>query len=152
MAYESVHVVCFGNELHADDGFGPAVHSLLQGLTLPKHVHLFRADISGLSAINCFDNCRHAIVVDALRGYGPAGSLHHLETSQAAVEAAPGSHGAGVGSLLKLLPLTLAQPPSISLLGAEVAHIESFSPGLSEAVADAVPRAGALLMEQLSHV
>ena len=34
MACERIHVICFGNELHGDDGFGPAVHARLADLTV----------------------------------------------------------------------------------------------------------------------
>ena len=78
-APRSIHVICFGNELHGDDGFGPAVHARLAVGPLPAGVRLMRADIAGLAAIGCFEGCGQAIVVDALRGFGPAGSLHALD-------------------------------------------------------------------------
>jgi len=45
MGSERVHVICFGNELHGDDGFGPAVHAHLAAAPLPAHVRLMRAEI-----------------------------------------------------------------------------------------------------------
>ena len=50
LAPRSIHVICFGNELHGDDGFGPAVHARLAAAPLPGHVRLLRADIAGLVA------------------------------------------------------------------------------------------------------
>ena len=88
MGYERIHVICFGNELHGDDGFGPAVHAHLAAAPLPAHVRLMRADIAGLAAIGCFEGCAQAIVVDALRGFGPAGSLHALDPADFAADAA----------------------------------------------------------------
>jgi hypothetical protein len=65
-------------------------------------VRLLRADIAGLAAIGCFEGCGQAIVVDALRGFGPAGSLHALDPADFAADAAraeapAGFHGAGLG-------------------------------------------------------
>ena len=40
MACERIHVICFGNELHGDDGFGPAVHARLAAAPVPEHVRL----------------------------------------------------------------------------------------------------------------
>lgn len=152
MASEPLHIVCFGNELHGDDGFGPAVHARLAATALPADVRLMRADLAGLAAIGCFDGCRAAIVVDAIRGFGPPGSLHELDATAiaagAADEADSGFHGAGVGSLLRLLPAALERVPPIRLVGAEIAHLAAFSPGLSAPVAAAVEQATARIRER----
>ena len=140
------HLLCFGNELHGDDGFGPAVHTCLAAAPLPAHVRLLRADIAGLAAINCFEGCGQAIVVDALRGFGPAGSLHALDPADFAADAAraeapAGFHGAGLGALLQLLPAALDRLPQIRLIGVEAARVAPFSPGLSASVAARVGEA-----------
>lgn len=139
MASERIHIVCFGNELHGDDGLGPAVHALLSQAPLPEGVRLMRADVAGLSAIACFENCDRVIIVDALRGHGPAGTLHQLDAlplAEAAArdEAPAGFHGAGVGALLSLLPVTLDALPRMVLLGVEILAIRPFRPGLSAPV------------------
>ena len=152
MASERIHVICFGNELHGDDGFGPAVHARLAAGPLPGHVRLLRADIAGLAAIGCFEDCGRAIVVDALRGFGPAGSLHTLDPADFAADAAraeapAGFHGAGLGALLQLLPAALEQLPQIRLIGVEAARVAPFSPGLSACVAVRVDDAAARIRE-----
>lgn len=152
MASDTVHIVCFGNELHGDDGFGPAVHARLAAASLPTGVRLMRADLAGLAAIGRFENCRRAIVVDAVAGFGPPGSLHELDAAAIADgsahdEARAGFHGAGVGSLLQLLPAALDRLPEIRLIGVEAGHIAAFSPGLSGAVAAAVDAAAARIMD-----
>lgn len=152
MASERIHVICFGNELHGDDGFGPAVHARLAAAPRPGHVRLLRADIAGLAAIGCFEGCGRAIVVDALRGFGPAGSLHTLDPADFAADAAraeapAGFHGAGLGALLQLLPAALDRLPRISLIGVEAARVAPFSPGLSASVAARVGEAAAHIRE-----
>ena len=144
----ALHVICFGNELHGDDGFGPAVHARLAAAALPAGVRLMRADLAGLAAIACFEGCAQAIIVDAVQGFGPPGSLHDLNASAIAADAAgnearAGFHGAGVGSLLQLLPAALERVPAIRLVGVEAGHIQAFAPGLSVAVAAAVEMAAA---------
>ena len=124
-APRSIHVICFGNELHGDDGFGPAVHARLAAAPVPEHVRLLRADIAGLAAIGCFEGCGQAIVVDALRGFGPAGSLHALDPADfaadaARAEAAAGFHGAGLGALLQLLPLPESRLRIVGLIALAV--------------------------------
>ena len=152
MASDTVHIVCFGNELHGDDGFGPAVHARLAAASLPAGVRLMRADLAGLAAICCFENCHRAIVVDAVAGFGPPGSLHELDATaiadgSARDEARAGFHGAAVGSLLQLLPAALDRLPVIRLIGDQVGHIAAFSPGLSDAVAAAGDAAAAPIMD-----
>ena len=152
MVSDTVHIVCFGNELHGDDGFGPAVHARLAAASLPAGVRLMRADLAGLAAIGCFENCHRAIVVDAVAGFGPPGSLHELDAAaiadgSARDEARAGFHGAGVGSLLQLLPAALDRLPEIRLTGVEAGHVAAFSPGLSGAVAAAVDAAAARIMD-----
>ena len=149
MASERLHIICFGNPLHGDDGFGPALYEDLALQPLPPRVHLMRADTAGLSALACFEGCTTAIVVDALQGYGPPGSLHSLEAGDlgdcADAESTGNLHGAGVGSLLRLLPVALPTPPRIRLVGVEIAAVTPFQPGLSAVVAARLP-------EALAHV
>ncbi|WP_078120476.1 hydrogenase maturation protease [Thiosocius teredinicola] len=145
MAFERSHVICFGNELHGDDGFGPAVFAALDARQLPDSVRLFRADVSGLSAINCFANCERALVIDALQGYGPAGSVHALNRDDVLVEQSLSGHGAGVGAVLELLPSALPSLPDVDVIGAEVERVAAFEPGLTPCVAAAVP----LVVEQV---
>lgn len=133
----STHVICFGNELHGDDGFGPALHAELTGLGLPPDTRLMRADAASPSAIDCFEGCDQVLVIDALSGYGPPGSLHVLAAEAIAREETPG-HGAGVGCLLETVLKVLPQPPQISIVGVEADRIDPFRPGLSRAVAAAM--------------
>lgn len=144
-----IHIICFGNELHGDDGFGAAMHDRLSQLPLPGHVRLYRADIAGLAALDCFEHCTDAIVVDALQGYGPPGSVHELDAGSVAPEEPGGSHGTGVGGLLRMLPEVLPRLPRIRVVGAEIARIDAFRPGLSGAVTAAL---GPATQRILRHV
>ena len=59
------HVLCFGNELHGDDGFGIGVYAQLNQLEWPNDVELFNAGIAGLDALRFLQDCRQAVLVDA---------------------------------------------------------------------------------------
>ena len=113
-----------------------------------------RADVAGLAAIRCFEACDRAILVDALRGFGPPGSVHDLDTAEVAEaaardEAPAGFHGAGVGALLELLPAALDHVPPSRLVGVEIERVSAFSPGLSAIVAAAVEGACQRIREHL---
>ncbi len=143
------HVICFGNELHADDGFGPAVHALLSRVALPVNVRLMRADAGSPSAIDCFDGCDEAVVVDVLGGFGEPGSIHCLPGEAIAPETGA-AHGAGVGRLLDLVRSVLPSPPRVWVVGVEAVRLDAFRPGLSGPVVAALPLATRTVMESVT--
>ena len=119
----SRHVVCFGNELHGDDGFGAALHAALVRGRLPPDTRLFRSDAGSPGAIDCFDGCDEVVVVDVLSGYGPPGSVHTLASDAIAPEATA-AHGAGVGRLLETVRCILRPQPRIRVVGVGQAQHE----------------------------
>ena len=143
------HVVCFGNELHADDGFGPAVHAALSRTKLPEGVRLMRADAASPAAIDCFDACDAVVVVDVLGGFGEPGSVHCLPAEAVAAECGAG-HGAGVGRLLETVRAALPRPPRVRVIGVEAARLDAFRPGLSAPVAAALPQVTRAVMDALT--
>lgn len=145
-----IHVICFGNELHGDDGFGPAVYGTLAGQPLPAESRLYRADIAGLSALDCFEGCDFAVLVDAVSGFGEPGSLHELAPKD--LLAGPSTaawHGEGIAGLLAQWPHALYKAPATLILGAELGVIEPFLAHLSEPVARAVAPCAARILSIL---
>ena len=65
----TIHVLCFGNLLQGDDGFGIHVYRRLCAEALPPCVRVFDAGIAGLSALAHFDGCERAVVVYALADF-----------------------------------------------------------------------------------
>ncbi len=147
MGSEIPRVVCFGNPLHGDDGFGHAVYRRLCALPPPRPVEACEAGVRGLDAAPLFAGCARVIVVDALAAGGRPGTLHELRPEEVPVEpAAAGGHGAGLGALLAALGELVERPPRITVLAAEAAAIRPFAPGLSPAVAAAVEPAVARIL------
>lgn len=136
------HVICFGNPLHGDDGFGPAVYDALQGLGLPENVKVFAAGVRGLDALSLFDHCERAIVVDAMPSEPADGSLAVLDNA-ALADGKPAMvwHGAGVEQVLSLLPVCLAKVPTIQVLVARTEQPTPFRLSLSTATGEAVSHA-----------
>lgn len=141
------HLICFGNELHGDDGFGMAVFHCLEGAVLPPQTRLFAAATRGLDALALFQGCDEAVVIDAFAPGGTPGELRWLEPAEIATENAPGlpGHGAGVGHLLQCLKLFGDPTPRVRILGVEAQTVRPFQPGLSAPVRQAVKRAVAEL-------
>lgn len=130
------HVICFGNTLHGDDGFGPEVYQRLAALLLPPDVRVFDAGTRGLDALGLFEGCQEAIIVDALEPGSQPGQVTRHAPEAFAPEPSMTGHGAGVAYLLAALA-ALGGPP-LQLVVAEAASLRSFSIGLSERMQHAV--------------
>lgn len=141
------HVIFFGNALHGDDGFGPAVYQRLAAYRLPTDVRLFEAGTRGLDALILFEGCCEATVVDAQEPSGHPGRIAEQTANCFVPESSLPGHGAGVAYLLSALTALGLPPPCV--ITAEAARIQQFSPGLSAAMQQAVGATTRLLCQRL---
>lgn len=139
------HIVCFGNPLHGDDGFGPAVYQRLASLPLPEGLRLFDAGTPGLAALTAFEGCDEAIIVDAVAPAGAPGRISYPPPEAISIESSLPGHGMGVGYVLRALTAQPGPTPRIRIIAAEVSRATLFQPGLSEPMARAVDEAVAIL-------
>jgi len=139
------HILCFGNPLHGDDGFGVAVYQRLARLPLPENLRIFDAGTPGLAALLLFQGCDEAIIVDAGAPAGEPGRLGRPLPETVMAEASLAGHGMGVGYLLHALAALPEPMPRIQIVTAEIAAATPFRPGLSSAAARAVDETVALL-------
>lgn len=144
------HIVCFGNELHGDDGFGTRVYAQLHRLTWPKNVELFNAGIAGLNALRFLEHCRQAILVDALANFGNVGEVFALKPEDLADRPRqPTGHGLGIAYLLEALKVIREPLPDIVIVGVEIAAVTPFCSGLSDKTEQAVPKTVQLIRDLL---
>ncbi len=145
-----VHILCFGNLWHGDDGFGLHVlKQLREQRRLPAHVRTFDAGTAGLNALPLFEGCKKAVLVDAVKTGANIGRLHRLSLNSSAPNPGQqGMHGAGVEHLLAALPAAFGDGtiPELVLIGAEVGQIAPFTTALSPPVAAAMAQAVKLVM------
>lgn len=139
------HLICFGNELHGDDGFGPAVYHRLAAMALPPPWRLFNGGSRGLDALALFAGCDEVILVDAAAPAGSPGRLGQLSPEEVSNESALPGHGAGVGYLLRALDALGERPPRLRIVAAEMSALTPFRPELSAPVVKAVDETVALL-------
>ena len=135
-------VLGLGNLLCCDDGLGVvAVHHLLRRYTPPAGARILDGGTLGLSLLPHLEDAQAAILVDAIRGDGPPGSLLRLEGEEVgpAVSARLSSHQVGVADLLDAARWRLRIPDRLLLLGV-VPETVALGLGLSPAVAAAVPK------------
>jgi hydrogenase maturation protease len=139
----AVHVVCFGNAWHGDDGFG---HHVFQ--SLPPGIAAFDAGTAGLNALGYFEGCAKAVIVDAVRTGAPVGTVHRLLPHDLETPSGEFSlHELGVSAILAALP----EPPDVVLIGAEVGELRTFTDRLSAPVEAAVPAAVQLVLRELGR-
>jgi hydrogenase maturation protease len=139
------HIVCFGNPLHGDDGFGPAVYQGLVDLRAPSGLRLTEAGTPGPAALLLFQDCDEVIIVDALTPAGAPGRVSAPTVDEILMEPSLAGHGVGVGYLLRALAIMPEPGPRIKIIAVESSAIASFKPGLSKPVAAAVNEVVALL-------
>lgn len=146
------HIVCFGNELHGDDGFGIRVYAQLCRLTWTKDVEVFNAGIAGLNALRFLEDCSQAILVDALANFGNVGEVYLLKPEDLADRPQQlTGHGLGIPYLLEALKVIREPLPDILIVGVEIAAVKPFSPGLSDKTEQAVPKTIQLIRNLLSE-
>lgn len=144
------HIVCFGNDLHGDDGFGVHVYSQLCGLRWPGDVEVFNAGIAGLNALRYLEDCSQAILVDALANFGNVGEICVLKPEDLALSPQqPTGHGLGIQYLLEALKIIRTPLPDILIVGVEIASVKTFSIGLSLETERAVTETVRLLQRLL---
>ena len=121
-----VRVLCFGNLLAGDDGFGVHVHrKLLETLDAPQHftLEIIDAGLLGMAALTYFEDCDHVIVVDALSDSGQPGRVRRLTLADvSAPQSAFSAHALDLTHLFHVLPILFEGrvPPSIVIIGAEI--------------------------------
>ncbi|MDO9140263.1 MAG: hydrogenase maturation protease [Methylobacter sp.] len=146
------HIICFGNELHGDDGFGTRVYAQLHRLSWPKNIEVFNAGVAGLNALRFLENCSQAILVDALVNFGNVGEICVLRPEDLAdrPEQLTG-HGLGLPYLLEALKVVRDPLPDILIVGVEIAAVSPFSSVLSDKTEQAVPKTVQLIRGLLSE-
>jgi hydrogenase 3 maturation protease len=155
ISHARVHIVCFGNAWHGDDGFGLHVlRRLRDEHRLPAHVCAFDAGTAGLNALPLFEGCSKAVLVDAINTGANIGQVHRVSLQDCAPNTdQQGMHGGGVEDLLAALPVAFADgtAPELVLIAAEIGQITPFTTVLSPPVAAAIAPAVELVMLELAR-
>lgn len=131
-------ILCFGNPLHGDDGFGPAVAAHLRTLPLPDDIQVVDCGVRGLDALALFEGCDEILVVDAAQG-PDAGRIHELSADDVMPETPVTGHAGGLGQLLQYMRCLPAPHPLVRIMAVETPHVAAFQPVLSSPVRQAIP-------------
>jgi len=143
-------VVAIGNILRRDDGFADAVLRELDELALPESVELFDAGTSAIDLMEIFAGRDQLVIIDAVRGNQPAGTLYRFSPDQVEAGALPMNslHQVGMLETLRLGELVGCKPRSAVVIGVQPQET-GLGIGLSAAVTEAVPKAVQLVLDEI---
>jgi hydrogenase maturation protease len=148
-------VLGLGNDLVADDGFGPAVaRACAQTPGLGDDVIVEEAAAAGFRLLDLLSGYRRALILDVVQtGRSPAGTLFDWPVAaSAAAWTLGGSHQCDLATALSFgRALGFKLPEEVSLLVAEASDLLTVREELSPPVAAAVPRARALVAAWLDR-
>ncbi len=144
-----VHIICFGNLWHGDDGFGVHVFRRLTQIGVPEHVRVFDAGTAGFNALGYFENCQKVIIVDAMASGLPAGMVRKFAwESSVTPEVAFSVHAVGVVHLLALLPVVTTKMPEVVIIGAQIGCLVPFTDKLTAELEEAVETTVSLIQTE----
>lgn len=133
-------VVGIGQLAAGDDGVG-----LLVARVLAARGHEVRESADASILLGLFEAGCRVVLVDAVVGGGPPGTVMRLGPRELAAGVAPlSSHGLGVAETLELAR-TLYGEPAIAIVGVAIDRPEHASLAVSPAVAAAIEAAAALV-------
>jgi len=130
-------ILGMGNEILGDEGVGVHTARALQAESLPSGVEVLEVGTAILDALPALEHAQRILVIDAMQGQKPAGSVYR--TRLAECSGAPliaSMHGFDIFRVLALAGRR--DMPEIVVFGVEPAVID-WSMSLSPAVQAAVP-------------
>jgi hydrogenase maturation protease len=134
-----------------DDAAGLAVVEWLAAQPCPAGVSLARCERPLADLVDALDGADAAIVVDAVRGGGTAGTVRRVDEAAIADAGSPSTHGFGARRAVALARALGRAPRRLVWLAIA---IDSARPGdgISPAVRAAIPEAGRLALAEASRI
>lgn len=147
-----VLVLGLGNILLRDEGIGVRVVQTLQSMNLPDHVEALDGATAGLALLDILAERRKLIVVDAVDGEYPPGTVVRMTREDLAPPdgAAVSLHGLGLAEVLKLSERLRISPDEIVILGVKPARLE-YGLELSAELNEMLPRIVELVLDEIDE-
>ncbi len=138
-----------GNLLMSDEGVGVHVANKLMEMDLPAGVEVIEGGTDGFRLMNVVTEADRLIVVDAVKGESPPGSIYRFD-----IKDAPSSpdvfktsvHQIGILEVIHLSEL-IGQTPETTVIGVEPGSLE-MGMALSPEVQDKIPKIIELILEE----
>ncbi len=159
---EKIIVIGLGNPILTDDGVGVKVAYEVEkalGANIPINLTITEASVGGLRLMELLVGYDRVILIDALltnNGHEP-GTIHHM-TLDDLRHISPTQHSASahdtslVTALEAGIEIGLLLPTEFSIYAVNVTNILDFSEESTPAVADAIPKVVAMVLEELQQL
>lgn len=149
-------IVGIGNLLLRDEGIGVHVIGELENLQLPDNVEVYDCGTGGMKILDVIDGFDKAIVIDAVRGGGEAGTVYRFRLNEN--EAVTADESVNMASFHELDLITVMRigrriyniPDEIVMIGIEPKTLEAGF-GLSPEVKRSLPEVLHLLSEEIAN-
>lgn len=147
---KKIVVLGVGNLLLSDEGIGVHVVNKLMKMALPPEVEVIEGGVYGLGLMNVVTRTERLIVIDAVKGGGPPGSIYRfgiedLTTTPDAYKMSV--HEIGILELIRLSQL-VGQTPKTTIIGVEPKSLK-MGMELSPEIEAKVPRIIELILDEL---
>jgi len=141
-----------GNLLLSDEGVGVHVAHKLMEMDLPAGVEVIEGGTDGFRLMNVVTEAERLIVVDAVKGGSPPGSIYRFD-----IKDAPSSpdayktsvHQIGILEIVHLSEL-IGQTPETTVIGVEPKSLE-MGMALSPQVQEKIPKIIELILEEVKR-
>ncbi len=148
-------ILCLGNEILSDDGFGAEVARLLaQDVSVTEAADVIFAPLAGFALLDLLVGRPRALIVDTIRtGTAKPGTLHRFPAAELAVtNHLTTSHQLSLPAAMELgRRLKWNIPDDIEVLAVEAQELERFEERLSEPVQAAVSEAVRIVKDWTSQ-
>ncbi|HUK56888.1 MAG TPA: HyaD/HybD family hydrogenase maturation endopeptidase [Nitrospiria bacterium] len=141
-ALPSIVVLGVGNTLMRDDGIGVwAVRALAEAYDLPDRVRLIDGGVAGLRCLPEFEGAGHLLIIDAVSGEKPPGTIYYLTPEDLSARPGPyfSAHEVGVAELLSVARF-LGRLPLTRILGVQPQEVRKVGLDLTPALQTSLPR------------
>jgi hydrogenase maturation protease len=145
-------VLGVGNLLFSDEGVGVHVVNKLMEMALPPEVEVIDGAVGGLGLMNVVMGADRLIVIDAVKGGGPPGSIYRLGAEDLTTYPdvyKMSVHEIGVLEVIRLSGL-MGHTPKTTVIGVEPKSLET-GMELSPEIQSKVPRIIELILDELKH-
>jgi hydrogenase maturation protease len=143
-----------GNVIVRDDGVGVYAARELAGRIPPGAVDVEETDVAGIELIDILAGYEKALIIDAIKTDGGVpGTVYRLtlDDFERTVHLA-NIHGINLPTAVKIgRGLEVPMPEEVIVLAVEVENITEFGETMTDAVAEAVPTAVEMAMNELAH-
>ena len=146
-------IIGVGNVLMGDDGVGPAALEVFGAQGLGDRAELIDAGLAFSEVLCDLEPDRRLIIVDAVRGGGPAGSVYRLTLADleagAGMVSAMSLHEVNVLPALQMEALAGREFTDVTIFGVEPGRVD-WGEGLSAPVAAAVEKLAEILAQYVN--